>query len=108
MQVLKKAGITGSSATAGSASGKNLIKKLAGAQSKDKSLAGTYRTKTSLNLRYGPDKDKYDSILVMPQGATCRCYGYYTEKSGKKWLYVEYTEKGKTYTGFCSKEYLTK
>ena len=105
---LKKAGITGSSATAGSASGKNLIKKLAGAQSKDKSLAGTYRTKTSLNLRYGPDKDKYDSILVMPQGATCRCYGYYTEKSGKKWLYVEYTEKGKTYTGFCSKEYLTK
>lgn len=104
---LKKAGLSASISAAVPSSGKTLIKKLVGAQSKDKSLAGTYTTKTSLNLRYGPDKDVYDSILIMPQGAKCRCYGYYTEKDGKKWLYVEYTDSSKKiHTGYCSLAYL--
>ena len=108
---LKRAGIvTGTQKPSASVptSAKVLIRKLAGAQSKDKKLAGEYHTTTGLNLRYGPDKEKYDTILTMPKGAKCRCYGYYTEKAGKKWLLVEYTENKKTYTGFCSSAYLTR
>lgn len=106
---LKKAGLSTSAPAPAPAPTGSLIRKLAGAQRKDVSLAGTYHTKTSLNLRYGPDKNKYDSILIMPQGAICRCYGFYTEKNGKKWLLVEHVDKNKRlHTGFCSMEYLTK
>lgn len=82
------------------------ITKLQPAKSKDNNLAGTYKTTKNLNLRYGPDKDKYDSIIVMPVGTQCKCYGYYTEVSNTKWLYVVATVNGKNYTGYANSEYL--
>ncbi len=86
--------------------GNTLIKKLQSAQSKDSSLAGTYKTTANLNLRYGPDKDKYDSIIILPAGTKCQCYGYYTEDAGTKWLYVVTTVNGKQYTGYASSKHL--
>lgn len=97
-------------AKAGTTTSTGGIKTLQPAQSgPSSSIAGTYRvTASALNLRYGPDADKYESMIVMLNGATCRCYGYYTTTSGVKWLLVQYTNSGKTYTGFCSSEYLKK
>ncbi len=86
--------------------GNTLIRSLQPAQSKDSSLAGTYKTTSNLNLRYGPGKDKYDSIIILPAGTKCKCYGYYTKEAGTKWLYVVATVKGKQYTGYASCKYL--
>lgn len=89
--------------TSGSSVGKgNLITKLQSAKSRDSSLSGTYKTTSNLNLRYGPGKDKYDSIIILPAGTKCQCYGYYTSLSGTKWLYVVAFVDGKQYTGFAS------
>lgn len=87
--------------------GRNLIKKMQSAKSRDSSLAGTYKTTSNSNLRYGPNKDKYDSIIVLPAGTKCQCYGYYTLESGVKWLYVVASVNGKQYTGFASIRYLS-
>lgn len=75
------------------------------AQKKDTSLSGTYKVTAlgGLNVRTGAGTNK-SIILVMPYGATCQCYGYYTDVSGVKWLYVAY--KGKN--GFVSSKYLKK
>lgn len=88
-------------------SGKNLIKKMQAAKSRDSGLVGTYKTTSNLNLRYGPDKDKYDSIIILPAGTKCQCYGYYTIADGVKWLYIAATVNGKQYTGFASIRYLS-
>lgn len=40
----------------------------------------------------------------MQSGETCQCYGYYTDVSGVKWLYVAY----KNVVGFASSKYLKK
>lgn len=97
------AGSTGGSSTN---KGNTLIKKMQSAKSKDSSLAGTYKTTANLNMRYGPGKDKYDSITILPAGTKCQCYGYYTSASGVKWLYVVAFVDGKQYTGFVSIKYL--
>ncbi len=102
--------VSGNPRTAGNVSvesNNKLIKKLQSAKSKDNSLAGTYKTTANLNLRYGPGKDKYDSIIILPSGTTCQCYGYYTLASGVKWLYIVASVNGKQYTGFVSIRYLT-
>jgi hypothetical protein len=72
----------------------------------DKNLAGTYKvTASELNLRTGAGTTTDKKIIAeMPNGETVQCYGYYTEVSGAKWLYVVY--KGKT--GFASSKYLKK
>lgn len=88
-------------------SGKNLIKKMQSAKTRDSNLVGTYKTTSNLNLRYGPDKDKYDSIIILPVGTKCQCYGYYTMANGVKWLYIAVTVNGKQYTGFASIRYLS-
>jgi len=88
--------------------GNTLIRKMQSAKSRNNSLAGTYKTTANLNLRYGPGKDKYDSIVILPAGTKCQCYGYYTSASGVKWLYVVASVDGKQYTGFVSIRYLTK
>lgn len=78
--------------------------KVEAAQGKDKSLTGTYKvTASALNLRTGAGTGK-KIIVEMPNGATCQCYGYYTDANGVRWLYVAY--KGKT--GFASSKYLKK
>lgn len=56
----------------------------------NKSLAGKYKvTASGLNLRSGAGTGK--SILtVMKKGESVRCYGYYNDYNGVKWLYVVY------------------
>lgn len=59
----------------------------------------------ALNLRSGAGTGKDKTILTaMQSGETCQCYGYYTDVSGVKWLYVAY----KNVVGFASSKYLKK
>lgn len=83
--------------------------KIESAKGFDKTLAGAYKTIGSLYLRAGAGKGKPE-LVVMPNNTTVRNYGYYTLVDGTKWLYVQTTIKGVTYTGFCSSntKYLTK
>lgn len=81
--------------------------KIDAAQKFDKNLAGAYKTAANLNLRAGAGTGKA-LLTVMPKGASVRNYGYYTLVGNVKWLYVQYTSNGKTYTGFCSSTYLKK
>lgn len=75
----------------------------------DKKLAGAYKTTDDLNLRAGAGTENDKTVLVVvPKGGTVRNYGYYNTVSGVKWLYVQYTAGGKTYTGYCSMAYLKK
>lgn len=73
----------------------------------DKALSGAYRTTANLNLRTGAGTNK-TVLVVVPKGGTVRNYGYYNTVGGKKWLYVQYSAGGKTYTGYCSMAYLKK
>lgn len=77
------------------------------AKSFSNALAGTYKTTDDLNIRAGAGTNK--SIMVtIPKGTTVKNYGYYTEVNGTKWLYVQFTYKNVTYTGFGSGKYLKK
>jgi len=81
--------------------------KLEAARGYDKNLAGTYKVTgaDALNLRSGAGTGKDKTILTaMQSGETCQCYGYYTDVSGVKWLYVAY----KNVVGFASSKYLKK
>lgn len=71
----------------------------------DKTLAGAYKTMASLNLRTGAGTNK-TILTTIPQGGTVRNYGYYNVVNGVKWLYVQSSVGGKTYTGYCSSKYL--
>lgn len=79
------------------------------AKSFDKSLAGAYTVTAGagLHIRNGAGTAKA-SLGVLPKGTKVRNYGYYTLVSGVKWLYVQVTYNGVTYTGFCSSTYLKK
>lgn len=83
--------------------------KIESAKGFDKTLAGAYKTIGSLYLRAGAGKGKPE-LVVMPNNTTVRNYGYYTLVDGTKWLYVQTTIRGVTYTGFCSSntKYLAK
>ena len=72
--------------------------KLETAKGFNKSLAGTYKVTGA-----GTGKDK-KVLTTMQSGETCQCYGYYTDVSGVKWLYVAY----KNVVGFASSKYLKK
>lgn len=67
------------------------------AESYDKSIAKTYKTKCKLNLRKGPSKEK-TVITIIPKGEKVVCYGYHTNN----WYYVQYNN----IVGFCDKTYL--
>ena len=45
---------------------------------------------------------------MLPKGTKAVCYGYYTTFNGAKWLYVQATVNGVTYTGFSHSGYLTR
>lgn len=79
------------------------------ARSLDKTLAGTYAVNTlcGLHIRSGAGTGKV-SLAVLPNGTKVRNYGYYTLIGGVKWLYVQATQNGVTYTGFMSSQYLRK
>ena len=100
----------GSKATASTAiaqNGAGADVKVDAAQRFNKGLAGTYKvTASALNLRAGAGTGK--AVLTeMPKGSKVKCYGYYTDVYGTKWLYVE-AAAGKKYTGFASSKYLVK
>lgn len=67
------------------------------------SVAGKYKTTTSLHIRAGAGTSKA-SLGILPQGTEVRCYGYYTTTQGTDWLLVQ----AKGYTGYCSSKYLAK
>lgn len=78
------------------------------AMSKDSSLAGKYEVTASwLNVRNGAGTSKAVMVAI-PKGTVVRNYGYYTDVSGMKWLYIQFTYKNVTYTGFASGKYLAK
>ncbi len=77
------------------------------AESFDASIAGTYKTTTSLYMRNGAGKSKKD-MVVLPGDTSVRNYGYYTVVGGIKWLYVQVTYNSIKYTGFCCETYLSK
>ena len=63
-------------------------------------------TTDELNIRYGADKDKYQSMALLPKGTVCHCYGYYNTNKNIDWLLVTATFKGVTYKGYVSSYYL--
>lgn len=91
-------GTTAAPSTPAASTGKS--KKLSSADSFKSSIAGTYKTTTELNLRYGPSSDKYEVIEELPKGTKVQCYGYYTGA----WYYV--VANGKT--GFVHSDYIAK
>lgn len=109
-----KAGSTGSNTTTppsnGSASKPASAKKATeAARSFNKTLAGTYvvTANVGLHIRNGAGTGRA-SLTVLPKGTKVANYGYYTLVGNIKWLYVQVTYKGVTYTGFCSSQYLKK
>ena len=81
------------------------------ATKKDTSLTGTYcvAAESGLNLRDKPNSNTGTKVLVcVPLNTKVQCYGYYTPNGDTKWLYVQFTYKGVTYTGFMSHKYLSK
>ena len=76
------------------------ITKLAGAKSKDDSakFGKVFTATAELNVRYGPDADKYGVIKVLPKGAKVTWYGYHTGK----WYLVSVAGV----TGYCHSSYL--
>ena len=79
------------------------------ARSFDKALAGTYAVNATsgLHIRSGAGTGKA-SMAILPNGTKVRNYGYYTLTGGVKWLYVQVSHNGVTYTGFMSSQYLRK
>ena len=78
------------------------------AQDFSKSIAGTYEvTASMLNVRHGAGTNK-KIMVAIPDGTKVKNYGYYTTVKGVKWLYIQFTYKGVTYTGFASSQYLYK
>lgn len=78
------------------------------AKSFNKAVAGTYTvTASSLNVRDAAGVGS-KVLASIPKGTKVRNYGYYTVVDGVKWLYVQFTYKRVTYTGFCSGAYLKK
>lgn len=78
------------------------------AKSFNKAVAGSYKvTASSLNVRNAAGTE-HKVLTKIPKGTVVRNYGYYTVVNGVKWLYVQFTYKRVTYTGFCSAAYLRK
>lgn len=81
--------------------------KVEAAKAKASSLVGTYKTTANLNVRNGAGTSK-KILVTIPKGTEVKNYGYYTSVFGTKWLYIQFTYKGATYTGFASSKYLKK
>lgn len=80
------------------------------------SFKGTFKVAANggLNIRNGAgtDDNEYgknkDVLVSIPYDYKVKCYGYYTDVNGTKWLYVQFTYNGIKYTGFASSKYLKK
>ena len=100
---------SGSTSSSGSSSNANTgsVTSTCSARSFDKSLAGTYKTTADLYIRNDAGTNK-KALGMLPKGTKAVCYGYYTTFNGAKWLYVQATVNGVTYTGFSHSGYLTR
>lgn len=80
-----------------------------GADKRNDSFAGKYKVtaKGGLYIRDGAGKGKPE-LDILPLNTEVQNFGYYTAINGVVWLYVVATHNGIKYTGFCSKEYLSK
>lgn len=75
----------------------------------DKTLTGTYAVTPAVGLHVRNSAGTgAASMVVLPEGTKVQNYGYYSVASGVKWLYVQVTHNGVTYTGFSSSQYLKK
>lgn len=71
-------------------------------------VAGTYKvTADFLNVRSGAGTSN-QILTSIEHGTKVQNFGYYTVISGVKWLFVQFTQNGKVYTGFASSKYLKK
>ena len=77
------------------------------AKKRDNDVAGTYLTTADLYCRNDAGTNK-KALCCIPKGTSVKCYGYYSESNGVKWLYIQFTLGGVRYTGFSSGKYLTK
>lgn len=77
------------------------------AEKYSRAVAGTYITKTAVNIRRGGSTD-YSVIACIPKGSTVDCYGYFHLEGNEVWLYVVAQTKTGTYTGFMCSDYLEK
>ena len=78
------------------------------AYGKDEKLAGSYCVNTTaLNLRNGAGTAQ-KILTSFSLGSRVRCYGYFTDYLGVRWLYVVGTKGSTRYTGFMSARYLKK
>lgn len=94
--------------TASETPAKKTVNATESAKKFDKSLSGTYKVSWSnINVRGGAGTSK--KLLVnIPKGTKVQCYGYYTSVNLVKWLYVQFTYKNVTYTGFICKNGITR
>ena len=102
--------LNGSAATSSSSSSSSSSKSVTStccATSFNKSLSGTYKTTADLYIRNDAGTNK-KALALMPKGTKAVCYGYYSSFNGAKWLYIQATVNGVTYTGFSHSAYLTK
>ncbi len=77
------------------------------ADAKDSRLAGKYQTEVEARVFSGAGEEK--AVLAkIKKDIKAYCYGYYTEKNGEKWLYVQYFQDGNVHTGFCKGSQLKK
>lgn len=72
-------------------------------------FTGTYKVipAVGLNMRYGAGTNQ-KVMVTLPANHKVNCYGYYTNSSGTRWLYVTTIYKEVSYTGFTSANYLKK
>ena len=90
------------SASWGTSSGKKkAATRIESAQSFNKAYAGAYKAAANCNLMAGPGTGV---VATLEKGTQVQCYGYYTKKNGKVYLFVQAGKK----TGFIQKENLNK
>ena len=75
----------------------------------DRSMTGAYTVISAGGsyIRGGAGVIK-PGLVLLPKGTTVWNYGYYTLSGGVRWLYVQCTYKGVSYTGFMSERYWRK
>jgi hypothetical protein len=81
--------------------------KIQSAKSFSKSISGTYKTTSNLNIRCGAGTSN-TVLTVIPKNEKVVCYGYYTSVNGIKWYLIVYDDKHNKYTGFVNSKYLKK
>lgn len=76
-------------ATAEKSDGKT-AQRIESAQSRDNKLAGSYKVRKNCTLMAGAGTG---TVETLKKGETVICYGYYTTKAGKKYLYIKHGKK---------------